>query len=425
MSDARQRPTPRRGRRAVRSGFFLLMVLAGFALTSCGAVRDDSGHPLTTLNPKGPESRAIDNLANPVFLVAGIVFVLIQGAVIFMGFRFRKRRNDDTPDPVQSHGAPRLEWAWTIAPAILLGILAINNVKTIWKLEERTPDTMSVTVVGQQWWWEYRYDLDNDGTIDIITPNQMVVPAGRQISLHIQSNDVIHSFWIPALNGKKDAVPGRTQGLAIEADVPGLYAGTCTEYCGLSHAKMQMEVKAVTTDEFAAWVKNQEKPAVTPVNGSEADAGMKLFQSRCSMCHQINQFDGDNNGALRTDLGIDTAAAPADASPSEQLLRATEIRSAMLGLDKVVPNPDYREGREELTSANAPNLTHLMTRNKFAGNLFDLYKDGEANSSELRNWLRDPSAMKPMNPDNRQGMPTLGLTEDEINKLVIYLTSLK
>ena len=97
----------------------------------------------------------------------------------------------------------------------------------------------------------------------------------------------------------------------------------------------------------------------------------------------------------------------------------------MLGLDKVVPNPDYREGREELTSANAPNLTHLMTRNKFAGNLFDLYKDGEANSSELRNWLRDPSAMKPMNPDNRQGMPTLGLTEDEINKLVTYLTSLK
>ena len=424
MSD-RRRTTTSRGRRAIRSIVILVTVLAGFALAGCGAVRDDSGHPLTTLNPKGPQSRAIDNLANPVFLVAGIVFVIIQGAVIFMGFKFRRRRNDDSPDPVQSHGAPRLEWAWTIAPALLLAGLAIGNVQTIWKLEERKPDAMTVTVVGQQWWWEYRYDIDNDGTIDIITPNQMVVPAGRQIALRIQSNDVIHSFWIPSLNGKKDAVPGRIQGLAIEADQPGLYAGTCTEYCGLSHARMQMEVKAVTEADFAAWVKAQEAPAVTPVAGTAAAAGMSLFQSRCSMCHQINQFDGDNNGALRTDLGIDTTPAATDASPSEQLLRASAIRSDLLRLDKVVPDPDYREGREELTAANAPNLTHLMSRNKFAGNLFDLYKDGEANSAELRNWLRDPSAMKPMSPDNRQGMPVLGLTEDEINKLVAYLTSLK
>lgn len=413
--------------RRARSGLWLAAVAGTVFLAGCGAVRDDEGHPLTTLNPKGPEARVIDHLSNQVFLVAGIVFVLVQGAVLFLVVRFRKRRVDDRPDPVQSHGNPRLEWAWTIAPALLLAGLAIGNVQSIWKLEERVDKPLKVEVIGQQWWWEYRY-YDGDKGLDsdpiIITANQMVIPAGKQVDLTIRSNDVIHSFWIPALNGKKDAVPGRRHTLSMEADQPGVYQGTCTEFCGVAHAYMRMEVKALPADEWDEWVAAQRKPGARPKEGSKAEEGMKLFQSRCSMCHQVNQFDGDANGAVRTDLGISTSAA-ADASAEAKAEKDAEVLDEVARLDQVMPNPDYRGGREELTSANAPNLTHLMSRDRFAGNLFELYNKGEPNESELRNWLRDPAAKKPQRPDNRQGMPNLALTEDEIDKLVAYLVTLK
>jgi cytochrome c oxidase subunit II len=237
-------------------------------LAGCGALRDDSGRPLTTLNPKGKQAQSIDDLVSPVFWVAGVVFVLVQVGVIYMVIRFRRREDDvdGVDEPVQTHGIPALEWAWTGLPLVVLVALGVLNAKTILDLEKTPDDAIDVEVYGQQWWWEYRYDVDGDDQPDIITANQMVVPAGRHIHLKIRSNDVIHSFWIPQLNGKMDSVPGRTNDWSIEADKPGLYQGTCTEFCGLSHALMRMEVKAVTADEFEAWKDEQLKPAVTTVD---------------------------------------------------------------------------------------------------------------------------------------------------------------
>ena len=272
-----------------------------------------------------------------------------------------------------------------------LGILAIFNVRTIWELQDRDPDALKVEVYGQQWWWEYRYDTNDDGKPDIITANQMVIPAGRQINLIIRSNDVIHSFWIPALNGKKDAVPGHIDKWLLEASKPGLYQGQCTEFCGLSHGKMKMEVKALSASDFDAWVANQQKGSVAPAAGSVAEAGQKLVQARCLGCHQINGFN---------DKGESTGST--------------------------LPDPDYRGAQHPLTAGNAPNLTHLMSRNKFAGNLFDLYtEDGQVNTSNLGNWLRNPKNLKPMAPDENRGMPNLNLSQDQIDNLVAFLSTLK
>ena len=110
----------------------------------------------------------------------------------------------------------------------------------------------SVEVIGQQWWWEYRYDIDDDGQFDdIVTANDLVIPAGREVALTITARDVIHSFWVPRLNGKRDAVPNRDHPWKLEADEPGEFVGQCTEYCGLSHAEMRIKAIALTEDDFA------------------------------------------------------------------------------------------------------------------------------------------------------------------------------
>ncbi len=377
-----------------RSALLVAVGSALVTLSSCGALRDDNGRPLNGLNPKGEGARIIDNLMNPVFLVAGIIFVLVEVGILVMLVKFRKR-SDDQADPAQVHGLNTLEWGWTIAPAILLAILAIFNVQAIWDLQKIDADHITVEVIGQQWWWEYRYDTNNDGTPDIITANQLVIQAKQQVELRIRSNDVIHSFWIPQLNGKKDAVPGRVHDWTLKADAPGTFAGTCTEFCGLSHAYMRMEVKALSPEDFSAWIASQKKVPQKPAAGTLAAKGRDEFVSQCAQCHQINGYDPD--------------AAVKDTDGT--------------------PNPDYRGKNHPLTSDNAPNLTHLMSRTKFAGNLFDLYvgegENAQPNTSQIGDWLREPDKLKPMAADQNRGMPNLKLTEDQIEALVAYLVTLK
>ena len=276
-------------------------------------------------------------------------------------------------------------------------VLAVFNVSVILNLEKSDPKALKVEVVGQQWWWEYRYHLDGDWDNDpeIITANQMVIPTGEDVELKIRSNDVIHSFWIPALNGKKDAVPGRSHKLVFHANEEGTFAGQCTEYCGLSHGYMQMEVKAVDGGAFADWLDAEQKP-MPEMTGLAAE-GQAEFESRCAYCHQVNGLIEDSGAT---------------------------------------PNPEYAgllgDTPPPLLSANAPNLTHLMSRDKFAGNMFDLYlENGELNEAELEAWLRAPDEMKPMNNTrpgevgNQQGMPNLGLDQGTIDKLVAFLEELK
>lgn len=377
------------------------------------AVFQNDDKPLTTLAPKGVNAQTIQDLVAPVFIVAGVIFVAVFGAVFYILWRFRERE-DDVSLPEQVHGNSVLEVGWTALPALILAGIAVLTVITILKLEERADDALHVRVYGQQWWWSYDYDLDGDGTYDgegdVTTANELVVPAGREISLTITSRDVIHSFWIPELNGKKDAVPNMDTYWKIEADQPGVYYGQCTEFCGLSHANMRMIVRAVEPDQFEEWVTNQRRPARSPEPGSLAAAGETQFGNLCAQCHVVKgRFE-----------------------------KAKET-----------PPP--------LLSGVAPDLTHLMTRGTFAGSIFNLYypqepgapvptpgdpadvslpgEPGEAlyggaspypiNRVTLEAWLRDPPGMKPAAADHQRGMPNLGLSEQQIDELVAYLETLK
>ncbi len=378
--------TPRRLHMVVLAAL-LVLVLAGCA--------EDA--PLDTMEPQGPQAQAIDDLLQPVLLVAGAVFLFVELGIVFLVVRFRRRKGDDDDDlPSQTHGNLALELGWTILPAVILAFIAVFTLSTLFDLADEPDDALEVTVIGQQWWWEFHYDADGDGEVDFRTPNEMVIPVGEPVDLTITSRDVIHSFWIPALNGKKDAVPGRDHPLSLEADEPGTYWGQCTEYCGLSHANMRMRVIALPAEEYEAWVANQLEPARPAVG--DAEAGQALFESTCTSCHQIRGLNDDYEGAATV-------------------------------------------------SGSAPELTHLMSRSTFAGSLFRLYfqaddtdlhefynelpEEGTFNDVQLEAWLRDPPAEKPMYANLEEldgalprGMPDLELSEEQIDQLVAYLHTL-
>lgn len=367
--------------------------------------------PLNTLNPMGRKADIIYDLVVPVFAVAGIVFILVEVGSLWMAYRFRRDDSDveGEGEPVQIHGNTGLEIGWTIVPAVILAVIAVFNANAILQMQDVREDAIDVTVVGQQWWWEFRYDIDDDGAVDIITASQMVIPAGRDVSVTVQSRDVVHSFWIPALNGKLDAVPGRSQPIVLEAADPGIYQGQCTEFCGLSHGVMRMQVKALPQAEYDEWVEHMTTPPEQPTD-EMAKAGQDIFVQQCTACHQVNGLEP----------GAEAPYAYAD-----------------------LPNPKYGEDVDStLLSQNAPNLTHLMMRDTFAGSLLDLYEgrsnhvdttvgtveavpSGEPAINNLKRWLRNPEDVKPMNPDNNQGMPNLGLSEEQIDQLVAYLVTLK
>lgn len=363
--------------------------------------------PLNTLKPQGDKAQIIFDLVLWVFGIAALVFLLVEVAIIWMIYRFRRDPREKgaaapegEPEPVQLHGHPSLEIAWTIVPALVLAVLAVFNVRGILLMDDVSDDALEVTVVGQQWWWEYRYDTNDDGVVDIITANQLVMPAGRDVKLSIQSNDVIHSFWIPALNGKMDAVPGRTHPLVLQAWEPGIYEGQCTEFCGLSHGVMRMQVKALAAKDYEEWVGLMTSTPDAP-STPEAVAGQELFVQQCASCHQVNGME-----------------------PGDTSYEYTKL-----------PNPEYGKSVDSpLSSKNAPNLTHLMMRDTFAGSLLDLYEKpatavvenpSKPNVNNLKRWIRNPEDVKPMDPANGQGMPTLDLTEEQIDQLVAYLLTLR
>ena len=371
---------------------FLLSVLV--FVSSCS-----SGAELDTLKPKGPTSRSIDALSDPVFLIAGIVFIIIFGGTALLWIRFRDDHSDDE-FPEQVHGNFNLEILWTLIPTLILAGVAVFTLITLSEINDSDNNVMAlsvdgqsvswepeVVVVGQQWWWEYRYYLDglegvdlsdarNLPPADIVTSTQMVIPTGEEIELKITSRDVIHSHWIPALNGKRDAVPGRVSPWKIEADEPGVYFGQCTEFCGLSHARMRMQVVAMDPDEFQEWVNQQSESANEPKTETEK-RGLEIFESLCARCHVIN---GVND---QTSKGAD------------------------------------------LVSNAAPNLTHLMSRTTFAGGIFNMYEpNGSLNRTQLEAWLRNAPDEKPAYAEGRRGMPNMGLDESQIDDLIAYLETL-
>jgi cytochrome c oxidase subunit 2 len=266
-----------------------------------------------------------------------------------------------------------LEIAWTIAPALLLAMVAIPTYSTIAK-HDKVPEgskVLKVDVVANQWWWEFRYP-----ELGVVTANELHVPTNTAVDVTLKSRDVIHSFWIPKLAGKTDVVPANVNRMWFEAPEPGDYWGQCAEFCGLAHAQMRFRVIAEPQATFDAWVAKQKAPPAPPV-GDLAVQGQTLFAAKgCVVCHTVNGPDTEQTQDART--------------------------------------RGFGEGGAIFS---APNLTTFGDRRMMGAGLF------EKNEQNLKKWIKNPEDMKPGNHMSelaaayQGGLPT----DEEVNALTAYL----
>ncbi|HBY95973.1 MAG: cytochrome c oxidase subunit II [Ardenticatenaceae bacterium] len=298
-------------------------------------------------NPSSPQAQAISNLFILTLVIGTAITLLILGLVLYASFRYRSRPGQGEPRQVFGHR--QLEIGWTLAPALVLAWLLALTINTMRiadppvqpasglgadpPAQQSQPD---LVVVAQQWWWTVRYPQ-----AEVVTANEIHIPVGKRLLMRLESDDVIHDFWVPQVGRKMDATPGHPVLLWIEVDRPGTYLGACSEYCGVQHAWMRLRVMAQPQGEFDAWLAQQQQVPAAPAGGETA-RGAQLFQDKtCVNCHAI-------------------AGTQAEA----------------------------RVG---------PDLTHVASRETLGAGVLE---NTEAN---MARWLKDPQAVKPGNhmPDMR------------------------
>jgi cytochrome c oxidase subunit II len=311
----------------------VLCLLAALALASCSGTQ-------SALNPAGPAARQIAQLTWTFFAVCGVVYVLTLGAAFWA---LARRRRDDDTGPQASR---RLQTVVTAASLVtvltLIGLTAASVASGHGLTSPSAPGSepsqnapggsVTVDVYGHQWWWDFRYQ-GSTAQEYVNVPNELHIPAGVPVVLNVTSRDVIHSFWVPNLHGKRDLVPGFSTKMWIQADQPGVYRGQCAEFCGHQHAHMAFLVIAQPLGEFQSWLEAQRRAAAEPAD-SRAQRGRQVFESStCVMCHTVRG----------------TAAG----------------------------------------SRFGPELTHLAARRTIAAGTLPM------TAESLTNWVRDPQAIKP------------------------------
>jgi len=227
--------------------------------------------PPSPLNPASPAARSIANLHNTVLVIATIVFIIVAFLLVYSLIRFRRRSPDD-PEPDQSfHGNATLETIWTIIPVGILVVLLVLTFQTFRDTSPDRPTDMTVRVVGKQWLWEVQYPEHN-----ITLVGEMWVPVNTDVRVEVTSEDVIHSFWVPQLGGKTDAVPGYLNVAWFKADRLGTFRGQCAEYCGIAHSNMPIDVKVVDQDSFDLWLSSQtEQQTQAPTSDDAENADLQ------------------------------------------------------------------------------------------------------------------------------------------------------
>ena len=281
----------------------LLAPAVVLCFSSCGGIQN-------AVNPAGPQAGKLSQLWWLMFVVCSIVFVLVMIALLLS----LRRRTGESPDEI----APMVELppeeerrrrnvvisAVTITIVILF-VFLIASYSSGRAVSANRPDKLGLVIelTGHQWWWEVRYP-DMDASNIFTTANEIHIPVGVPVTFSLRGGDVIHSFWVPNLAGKKDLIPGKINTLWLQADKPGVYRGQCAEYCGLQHAKMALWVVAEPQEQFNTWRQNQTQSSLPPSTDSQKRGQQVFFATTCVMCHAINgTAAGSNIGPNLTHVG--------------------------------------------------------------------------------------------------------------------------
>jgi len=212
------------------------------------------------------------------------IFLVVAGLLAYTIVRFRAKQGDSDREPPQIYGSNQIEIAWTVLPILIVFVLTMATARVVSAIQDRRPTngSLQVTVIGHQWWWEFRYPA-----FGVVTANELHVPLSssdqpRPTFLRLESADVAHSFWVPQLAGKTDLIPNRVNTMWIEPKALGIFLGNCAEYCGTEHAKMLIRVVVQRADEFERWIREQSRDAASTGEGQQ-----EFLSLSCVNCHTV------------------------------------------------------------------------------------------------------------------------------------------
>jgi cytochrome c oxidase subunit 2 len=248
--------------------------------------------PTNIFTPAATPAHSIFDLSMLVLSVTLAIFLIVAGLLLYALIRYRHRPEDSHREPAQIYGSNQIELSWTVIPILIVVMLFLTTARVIigTQVIPKPEDAMDVTVIGHQFWWEYRYPK-----LGIVTANELHIPVSDAANsnptyLNMSSADVAHSFWVPRLAGKTDVIPNRVNTMWIDPQQPGLYVGQCAQYCGMQHAKMLIRVYAQSPTDFVAWVSQQKQPGRQDFAGNPVAAeGQAVFMhNACINCHTIS-----------------------------------------------------------------------------------------------------------------------------------------
>jgi cytochrome c oxidase subunit II len=301
------------------------------------AVTARAQSPTNIFAPAGTPAHSIFKLSMFVLSITLCIFLIVASLLLYALIRFRHRPADSNHEPAQVYGSNQIELSWTIIPILIVVTLFLTTTRFILGTEAipKPPIAIDVTVIGHQYWWEYRYPK-----LGIITANELHIPVSDPTNptptyLTMSSADVSHSFWVPRLAGKTDLIPNRVNTMWIDPEKAGLYLGQCAQYCGTQHAKMLLRIYADSPEDFAVWVSKQQQNAHQDFSGNAAAAeGQVVFMhNACINCHTV--------------------------------------------------------AGTEATGRFGPDLTHLASRDTIASGAVQNTREN------MRKWIADPNSMKP------------------------------
>jgi cytochrome c oxidase subunit 2 len=289
--------------RAAPASACCALALVGMSADAAAAGRQSA------LNPAGPVATEAAHTAWLLIVGAALVFVLVM-AVLALALWRRGRTSGSNPGTV----------AWLLGAGVgfptmvLAALLAYTTLRSERLGVAPAADELLISVTARMWWWEVRY-TDPRGGLQVVSANEIRLPAGKPVVLGLNSADVIHSFWVPALAGKVDMVPGRVHQLRVQAEAPGVWRGQCAEFCGEQHARMALQVVVMAPAAFDAWRAAQARPAQVPADGEAARGRAVFVAQRCVACHRVRgAAEGGTLGpdlthlASRSHLGAGTLA---------------------------------------------------------------------------------------------------------------------
>jgi cytochrome c oxidase subunit 2 len=426
---------PRRaGARVTRAALTCALLAAASA---CGQYPNSVFHGRTDFN------RDTNWLFMLIIILGTVVFVFVEGLMLWVMWKYRSHPGQK--EAVHVHGNTTLEIAWTAIPALILMVIAVPTVKSIFRTQAPArADALQVEVTGHQWWWEFRYPQ-----YGFVTANELYLPLGRTVNFKLMSADVIHSFWIPAMGGKRDLMANRTNYLWFTPDstTADAWNGVCVEFCGASHANMRFKAFTVSPQDFESWAAHQKTPATmlgpapaAPGAGAPAGTPAAVAPAAAPTLPAAQQpLSGPTPLVQAGFIGFARDRIPAHVVPDTPIPAEIPVDGNLTGDpvrgEALFKGPGTCFACHVVTGPPGmsigtigPNLTHIASRSTIGAGLF------QNDTKHLTAWISNAPLMKPgitmptilkgqISPTTKK--PAGLLDAQQVADIVAYLQTLK